>query len=71
MNTIAAAPPTWAATAMDVTALQEHIDRCNGSRERWFMLRCTADAIHDFVAPRFVTTLFIVGALIGVAAFAA
>jgi hypothetical protein len=54
-------------TPMELSELQAHIGRCNGSRGRWFMLRCIADAVHDFVAPRFVTTLFIAGAVIGFA----
>jgi len=31
------------------------------------MLRCLADAVHDFVAGHFVTTLMIAGAVIGAA----
>ena len=54
-------------TPMELSELQAHIGRCNGSRGRWFMLRCIADAVHDFVAPRFVTTLCIAGAVIGIA----
>ena len=42
----------------------------NGSRGRWFALRCAVDAVHDVVAPRFVTTLVIAGALIGLMALA-
>jgi hypothetical protein len=53
---------------MELSELGAHVSRCNGSRGRWFTLRCLADAVHDFVAPRFVTTLFIASALIGVTA---
>jgi hypothetical protein len=70
MNSTAAVPPTWATSAMDFSELRAHIGSCNGSRGRWFMLQCVADAVHDFVAPRFVTTLFIASALIGIAAIA-
>jgi hypothetical protein len=69
-HTAAAASNTWATTAMDFSELRAHIGRCNSTRERWFMLRCVADAVHDFVAPRFVTTLFIASAVIGITALA-
>ncbi|HWH80631.1 MAG TPA: hypothetical protein VNU71_00175 [Burkholderiaceae bacterium] len=77
MHAIAAPPPRWttavAADASDTAPaelreLGAHVSRCNGSRDRWFSVRCTADAVHDFVAPRFVTTLCIASALIGLAA---
>ena len=53
---------------MELRELGAHVDRCNCSRGRWFALRCAADAVHDFVAPRFVTTLCIAAAVVGVAA---
>ncbi len=49
----------------ELDALGAHVSRCNGSRGRWFTLRCSADAVHDFVAGRFVTTLMIAAAVIG------
>jgi hypothetical protein len=76
MNPPAATAPRWTTaslsdaadtTPMELSELHAHIGRCNGSRGRWFMLRCIADAVHDFVAPRFVTTLFIAAAVIGIA----
>lgn len=51
----------------ELDALGAHVNRCNGSRGRWFALRCAADGLHDFMAGRFVTTLLIAGALIGAA----
>jgi hypothetical protein len=33
-------------------------------------LRCAADTMHDFIAPRFVTTLLIIAGAIGAAAYA-
>lgn len=57
-------------TPMDWAELGAHIRRCNGCRGRWFALRCAADAVHDFIAPRFVTTLVVAGALIGLTALA-
>jgi hypothetical protein len=32
-----------------------------------FGLRCAADAIHGFIASRFVTTLIVIGLVFGVA----
>lgn len=55
---------------MELRELGAHVNRCNGCRGRWFALRCAADAVHDFIAPRFVTTLCIVGAMIGLTALA-
>jgi hypothetical protein len=52
---------------MELSALGAHVDRCNGSRGRMFGLRCAADAIHGFIAPRFVTTLIVIGLVFGVA----
>jgi hypothetical protein len=54
---------------MELSELSDHVSRCNGCRGRWFALRCAADAVHDFIAPRFVTTLFIIASVIGVATF--
>ena len=51
----------------ELDALGAHVNHCNGCRGRWFTLRCAADAVHDFVAGRIVTTLLISGALIGAA----
>ena len=49
----------------ELDALGAHVSRCNGCRGRWFTLRCSVDAVHDFVAGRFVTTLMIAAAVIG------
>ena len=57
-------------TPADLSALGVHVDRCNGSRGRWFTLGCAVDALHGFVAGRFVTTLLIAGAAIGLAVIA-
>lgn len=79
MNSHVVTPPRWTtATVADATdtapmelhELGAHVSRCNGSRGRLFALRCIADAVHDFVAPRFVTTLLIAGAIAGVVALA-
>ena len=76
---VVVAAPRWktasiadaSATApMELSELGAHISRCNGCRGRWFALRCAADAVHDFVAPRFVTTLCVAGAAIALTALA-
>lgn len=54
-------------TPMEISALEAHVDRCNGSRGRMFRLQCAADAMIGFVAPRFVTTAVIVALAFGVA----
>ena len=66
----ASIPDATDTSPMELSALGAHIDRCNGCRGRWFALRCVADAVHDFVAPRFVTTLLVAGVLTGLAALA-
>lgn len=64
--------PPWATAAFSGAAdttpmeLELHIDRCIGSREPMFGLRCVVDAVHGFIAPRFVTTLVAVGLAFGV-----
>ena len=77
MHAQAATSPRWTTASiadatdtapMELDALGKHVSRCNGSRGRWFALQCAADTVHDFVAPRFVTTLFIACAVIGLAA---
>jgi hypothetical protein len=52
---------------LDLSALGEHVDRCNGSRGRLFALRCAADSLLGFVAPRFVTTVVATVFVFGVA----
>lgn len=77
MHSHAATSPRWTTASiadaadtspMELRELVEHVSRCNDSRSRWFALRCAADAVHDFIAPRFVTTLLIACAAIGLAA---
>ena len=59
---------------LELRELGAHLARCKGCRGRWFVLRCVADALHDFVVRRFVTTLVVatalIGALISVGSFA-
>ncbi len=57
-------------TPMELDALGQHYDRCQGKRGRWFSLQCMMEALHGSVAPRFVTTLVIATLVIGVGAIA-
>ena len=53
---------------VELSALGEHLNLCQGSRGRLFALKCRAEAMHGFVAPRLVTTLAVLAALmIGIA----
>lgn len=60
--TAADAPDSVPAELSDLGA---HVHHCNGSRGRWFALRCAAEALHGFIAGRFVTTLLIASAAMG------
>lgn len=55
---------------MELRELGAHLVRCMGCRSRWFALQCVSDALHDFVARRFVTTLVAATTLIGIGTFA-
>jgi len=48
----------------DLSALGAHYQRCNGCKGRWFSVQCAVEAVHGFVGPRFVTTLFAASTLI-------
>ncbi|MEO5881386.1 MAG: hypothetical protein ABIQ06_03145 [Caldimonas sp.] len=67
--------PFWATSAfdgtaetspMELSALGAHIDRCNGLRGPMFGLRCAADTLSGFLAPRIVTVLVAVAIVLGV-----
>lgn len=45
----------------ELDALGRHVDRCLGSHGRLFRLRCAADSVRAFVAPRRITLLVAVG----------
>jgi hypothetical protein len=73
MNHPAKTLPTWSTAALgahadtsplELSALGEHLGRCQTGRGPLFALRCAADATHGLVAPRFVTTLVVVAALL-------
>ena len=48
------------ASAAEETALRVHIERCDRQAGRWYQVRCAAESIHSFLAPRFVTTLALI-----------
>lgn len=55
---------------VELRELGAHLARCKGCRGRWFALQCVADALHDFVVGRFVTTVVVATALMGLGALA-
>ena len=50
---------------MELSALGNHLNLCQGARGRLFTLHCAAEIMNRFVAPRFVTTLVVVALTIG------
>jgi hypothetical protein len=79
MNARVLTPPRWStssfshaadASPMELRELGAHLADCMGCRSRWFAFQCVSDALHDFVARRFVTTLVVATALIGIGTFA-
>lgn len=52
----------------DLTLLGAHYRHCNGCTGRWFSIRCAVDALHAFVAPRFMTTVVLIVAVAGAGA---
>jgi hypothetical protein len=70
----ALAAPYWSTSAIghaaitlphEMSALREHLYLCRTLSGRYFGLRCRAEAIHEFVAARFVTTLVAISLLVG------
>jgi hypothetical protein len=68
--------PTWTTAALgehadtsplELSALGDHLGRCQTGRGPLFALRCAADATHGLVAPRFVTTLVVLAVLLSAA----
>jgi hypothetical protein len=56
---------------MELSALGEHLNRCQNSRGRLFALSCVAETMNSFVAGRFVTTVVVVSLMMGVASLVA
>jgi len=79
MNARVLPSPRWSTSSfshaadtspMELNDLGAHLARCRGCRSRWFALQCVNDALHDFVARRFVTTLVVAAVVIGIGTFA-
>lgn len=79
MNTNKIVTPSWSTasfghiagtSALELSALGEHLDVCKVSHGRVFALRCFAETMRGFVAARFVTTLVLVALLIAVGSLA-
>ena len=48
----------------ELSALREHLDLCCALHRRWFRTRCGAEAMHDFVVARLVTSVVVATSLI-------
>ena len=75
MNAFVATRPCWTTATfaapidpnpVEISALRDHVDRCNSLRGRCFGLCCAIDAVHAFVAPRLITTIVVAFAMFGV-----
>ncbi|URI07271.1 hypothetical protein MW290_01185 [Aquincola tertiaricarbonis] len=79
MNRTNACGPCWStaafAQAADTTPLElgvlaEHLALCHLLRGRLFAMHCAMEAVRDFVAARFVTTLLVVAVVAGIGSLA-
>jgi hypothetical protein len=57
-------PPAADADLLDPTRLGQHIRQCAFDRGPLHRLRCVAEALNAFFAPRFVTTLALLTTLV-------
>jgi hypothetical protein len=76
MKTRVIAQPRWSTASfgdsadtsqLELSALQAHLTLCKRPRGKLFAIQLAAQAVHGFVAPRFVTSLVVVALLIGLA----
>ena len=74
MNSRAVTTPSWSTASfgdtpdtspMELSELGDHLGRCKRSRGRMFSLQCAGEAMHGFVASRFVTTLVVAALILG------
>jgi hypothetical protein len=79
MNTKALLGPCWSTASfgddtdtspLELDALGQHMQACNGSKGRLFGLHSAAHTAHGFMASRFVTTLALVAMLVAVGSLA-
>lgn len=54
---------------MELSALGDHVNVCKGLSGRLFSVQCRAEAMHCFVAGRFMTTLLVFSLFMGVVAW--
>ncbi len=54
---------------MELSVLGAHMTACKTLKGPLFAARCTAEAMHGFVAGRMVTTLVVATLLIGISSF--
>jgi len=66
MNRNADEPQRWSTSSfgspadtspIELAALGEHMNRCEGQRGALFALKCSADSLNSFMAPRLITIL--------------
>ena len=53
----------------ELAALGKHVTLCKALSGPLFAAQCVADAVHRFLAARFVTTVVVVAVLIGISSF--
>jgi len=77
-NPATATSPNWRTASVasgsdtltrELSALGQHLNVCKQSSGRLFNVRIGAEAMHGFLAARFVTTLFIIAVVIAVSTF--
>lgn len=56
---------------MELSALGDHVSLCKVLSGRLFPVQCQAEAMHRFVAGRFMTTLLVFSLFMGAVAWAA
>ncbi len=67
-NTATSAGPVGT-SPHDLSTLGEHLGTCQPIHPHLFALHCVADAMHGFVAARFVTTLVVIALLLGLSSW--
>lgn len=79
MNTQALLGPCWSTASfgddtdtspLELDALGQHMQTCNGSKGRLFGLHSAAHRVHGFISSRFVTTLVLAALLIAAGSLA-
>lgn len=80
MSSLIRSTPNWSTASfghaadtspMELSALGEHLDHCQGQRGRLFTLHCLAEATHGAIAARFVSTLAVIAVVFAVLGLAA